>query len=296
MSGQVKNNLILTFAHGYRWPELSVFFRSLEACGYQGEVVVFASRLSAETTDHIRRHGGTVVPVWLPLFHLRNILLIPGWKPWKFLLRVLPGIGPKRWLAKRVFNIMCARFAHFQDYLSRNLERHDFVMISDVRDVCFQANPFARVLPGKIVSFLENIPLGQKVNRKWMEEAFGERLDATLFDKPVSCAGVTLGEARVMMKYLDLMLEGLMAVELMTPVAGVDQAIHNEILHHQRLPDVVLFPNGNPLCNTMGHGDPLSLDAEANVLAVDGTKVAILHQFDRIPQVAQPKFTRFRNT
>ncbi len=285
----------MTFAYGYSWAEISVFFNSLKAVGYNGDVVVFASRLSQETINQITAKGTRVIPVWLPLFHLRNVFLIPGWKPWRLLFRILPSARLRRWIAKRIFNIMCARFAHFQNYLCDNLDQYSHAMITDIRDVCFQRNPFESPLPGNIVSFLEIILLGDGVNRKWLAEAFGDRVDPTLYDKEVSCAGVTLGTSEAMMRYLDLMLHGLQKVEMMTPVAGVDQAVHNEILHLNKIDGSVLFGNGNPLCNTMGHGDPLSLDIDSNVLANDGTKVAILHQFDRIPQVAKPKLSLFHD-
>lgn len=293
MSSTPKKPLIMTFAHGYQWADLSVFFQSLRSTTYDGDVVVFASRLSEATMDRMREAGATVIPVWLPLFHLRNVFLIPGWLPWRLLFSMVSSSDIRRSISKRVFNIMCARFAHFQHYLSDNIGRYSHVMVTDIRDVCFQRNPFEHPLPGDIVSFLEIIPLGGGVNRKWLSEAFGNRVDNRLYAKDVSCAGVTLGTSEAMMRYLDLMLGGLQKVERMTPVAGVDQAVHNDILHLDKIPCSVLLGNGNPLCNTMGHGDPLSLDTMGNVLARDGTKIAILHQFDRIPEVAKPKMAAY---
>lgn len=293
MTTSLKKPLIMTFAHGYQWTDLSVFFNSLAATGYDGDVVVFASRLPEDTMERMKAAGATVIPVWLPLFHLRNVFLIPGWAPWRLLFRLLPFYRTRRWLSKLVFNIMCARFAHFQHYLSENIERYSHVMVTDIRDVCFQRNPFEQPLPGDIVSFLEIILIGNGVNRKWLAEAFGNTVDPGLYEKEVSCAGVTIGNSTSMMQYLELMLDGLQKVERMTPVAGVDQAIHNEIFHHNRITGSVLLGNGNALCNTMGHGDPLSLDTDANVLDTNGVKVAVLHQYDRIPEVAKPKLERF---
>ncbi len=287
-----KPNLVLTFAHGYSWSDLSIFFNSLKKTGFNGDVVVFASRLGPDTTQTMRDHGVDVRQIFIPLLKLRNVLLLPGWKPWKFLLSLISHQGLRRAIGKRAFNIMCARFAHFHDYLQQNVDRYGKVLVTDIRDVCFQADPFEAADGIPIVSFLEPLRIKGGANGKWMDEAFGAELDPTLLDELVCCAGVTIGEAPAMLEYLTKMLSQLCAVKLMTPVAGVDQAVHNYLLHRGQLKGSTMLENGNPICTTMGHGDPFSLNAAEQVTA-DGKIVAILHQFDRNPDLKRIMTAKF---
>lgn len=287
-----KPNLVLTFAHGYSWGDLSIFFNSLKKTRFTGDVVVFASCLNPDTTRTMRDHGVDVHKVFIPLVKLRNVLLLPGWKPWKFLLSLIPHQGSRRAIGKLAFNIMCARFAHFHDYLQKNVDRYGKVLVTDIRDVCFQVDPFEAADGIPLVSFLEPLRIKGGANGKWMEEAFGKELDPTLLDELVCCAGVTLGEAPAMLDYLTKMLSHLYEVKLMTPVAGVDQAVHNYLFHRRQLKGSTMLENGNPICMTMGHGDPFALDANEQVNA-DGKIVAILHQFDRSPDLKRIMTAKF---
>jgi hypothetical protein len=287
-----KPNLILTFAHGYSWTDLSVFFNSLRKTGFTGDVVVFASRLSEATINALEERGVIVKRVHLPLFKLRNIFLLAGWWPWKLLLRMLPNFKSKRAFSKIVFNIMCARFAHFHQYLEDNLDSYGHVLTTDIRDVCFQADPFSVSQHLPIVSFLENLRIADGVNAQWLLEAYGKQLDRSILSETVTCAGVTLGTATAMLDYLTKMLHHLFKVDLMVPVAGVDQAVHNFLFHRQQLADSVRMPNGNPICFTMGDGEPYQLNDRGEVLAHDGSPVSILHQYDRHAELKKAKYER----
>ena len=286
-------NLALTLAYGYDWEQLRVFVVSLVKSGFQGDLVIFGAKLSRATIQMLKQHGVVYKPVFLPLFRLRNVFLLPGWKPYKWLFTVLPSAKLRRFLAKYVFNIMCARFAHFQHYLESHAGEYANVVVADVRDVCFQRDPFADPLPGDLVSFLETMRISEsRANSKWVLQAFGPEQSHGLSDKIVSCAGVTLGKASAMLAYFNAMLAGLYKVGEMTPVAGVDQAVHNRIFHDQQIPGAVLLANGNPWCMTMGPGVEYVLDAEDHVLA-GTTPIAVLHQFDRYPDLKTRVYQKY---
>lgn len=279
-----KKNLVLTLAHGYKWPQLSIFVNSLRKNDFDGDIVVFASRIDRQTARKLKERGVIVLKVFLPLVRLRNVFLVPGWKPWRWLFRITPGFKTKREIAKYVFNIMCARFACFHDYLECNLERYDKVVIADVKDVCFQGNPFESMETFQIVSFLEELLKIGVGNIQWMEEAFGSRLDPTILEEIICCAGVTIGTSTAVHDYLTKMLKHLYQVEIMTPVLGVDQAVHNFLFHRGQLEGSAVMNNGNPICMTMGPGYPYELDANQNVVA-GGSVISILHQYDRHPEL-----------
>jgi hypothetical protein len=53
-----------------------------------------------------------------------------------------------------------------------------------------------------------------------------------------------------------------------------------------------MMTNGNPICMTMGPGDPFELDDESR-LVCQGKAVSILHQYDRFPELKTAKHERF---
>ncbi len=288
-----KTSLIMTLAYRYKWEDLSVFVNSLKSSGFTGDLVVFAARLDQRTIRELESRGVIVKRIFLPLYRLHNVFLIPGWRPWRWLLKMIPSRVVKRSIAKRVFSIMCARFAHFHAYLSDNRGKYDQVMISDARDVCFQGPPFENLGARPVVTFLENQMISEsKGNLVWLVQTYGDRLPPALLQKPIACAGVTLGSTDGVLDYLTQMLDGMFNTVKMRPVEGTDQAVHNYLFHLGLLPNSEVMANGNPICRTMGPGDPFDLDAQSRLVS-QGRLVSILHQYDRDPGLKEIMSARF---
>ncbi len=288
-----RRDLVMTLAYRYPWEDLSVFVNSLKSSGFTGDLVVFAARLDKRTIRELELRGVVVVRIFLPLYRLANVFLIPAWRPWRWLLRMIPGRAAKRNLAKHIFSIMCTRFAYFHDYLARHRDKYDQVMISDARDVCFQSPPFENLGTESVVTFLENQPISEnKANLIWLVQTYGGKFPPALLHKPIACAGVTLGTTDGMMAYLTQMLDGMFNAVKMRPVDGTDQAVHNFIFHTGLLEESAMMPNGNPICMTMGPGDPFELDEDFRLIS-QGRVVSILHQYDRFPELKAAKQERY---
>jgi hypothetical protein len=275
----------MTLAYRYKWKDLSVFVNSLKNTGFDGDLVVFAARLDRRTIRELESRGVIVRRVFLPLYRLANIFLVPGWRPWRWLFRMIPCRSARRRIAKRVFSIMCARFAHFHDYLARHRDKYAQVMITDARDVCFQGQPFGNLGSESVVTFLENQSICEnKANLVWLVQTYGQKFPPDLLRKPIACAGVTLGTTDGMMDYLTRMLDGMFRAVKMRPVDGTDQAVHNYIFHLGMIPQSAMMANGNAICMTMGPGDPFDLDEDCRLVS-QGRVVSILHQYDRFPEL-----------
>jgi hypothetical protein len=287
-SSAEKDNLVMTLAHRYDWEKLRVFVNSLNQSGFQGELVVFGSSLSSDTIQKLREHGATVIEVRLPLFRLRNIFLLTGWKHWRFLLNYLerrPEL--KTALTKAIFNIMCVRFVYFHEYLKNRSNQYQKVLVADCRDVCFQSDPFEKINHDEVVSFLEGTTIGESsYNKLWLTESFGERICQDLLNHEAICAGVTLGGAACMLEYLHQMVDTCCKVIHMQPVAGADQGIHNGLLHRHAFKKSTLYKLDNPICLTLGCGvEPRTQNG--TVVDSSGTTVSMLHQYDRNPDLKQ---------
>lgn len=291
---QSKQNLVLTLAHGYKWPELSVFVNSLSETGFNGDLVIFTSRTDRKTIAMLKQKGVTVRPVFLPLIRVNNVFLLPGWAAYRALFRIIPCFQIKRFMAKWIFNIMCARFAHFHDYLSEHIKNYDKVLICDIRDVCFQSNPFQHKCKASIISFLEEGTIrNSRMNLKWIRQAVGEDASDSLMDKNICCAGVTIGKSDAILDYLDKMLHYLFRARHMASVAGVDQGLHNYLFHDGHLKNSETLENGNTYCMTLGNGKSYDFDYNKNVV-MNGNLISILHQYDRHQELNKMINSRYR--
>jgi hypothetical protein len=291
-----KSNLVLTFAYTYKWSNLKVFVESLENTGANADLVIYGSRLSRNTLKELGNRQIKVIPVFTPLIRLRNIFLLAGWWPYRILLRYSKSVKIKRIISTYVFNLMCARFSHFLDFLKNNYSAYDNVLIADVRDVYFQSNPFNNLLSNKLFSFLEEGIIGEnKSNAKWVKDAYGVQELKSLYNNVITCAGVTIGSSELILKYLELMVSELLNVRHMAPVLGVDQAVHNMIFHKKLIPEATLLGNGNSLCMTMGLMSKFDLNDQGMVVVGDEI-ISILHQYDRFKDLKNKIDSRFKNS
>ena len=159
-------------------------------------------------------------------------------------------------------------------------------MLSDVRDVIFQDDPFAGVNGGLLVS-MENFDLtigAEDFNRGWVLDAYGQDMLDRIGGCYISCSGVTLGDMESIKGYVDKMLGEICKQPFKKMRNRIyDQAFHNKLLHCGELASVVpcfsLQSNIATLgCMSMGE---IGLSNDGKVLNRDGTIVPIVHQYDR---------------
>ena len=107
--------------------------------------------------------------------------------------------------------------------------------------------------------------------------------------KPIVCAGVTIGPVELVRRYLEVMADFLL--RLPHQAVGLDQAVHNYVLHKGSSAGARLIPNGAGIVSTLG----VVPEARVNELVSS----AVLHQYDRHPAPhrqasGQPRVSRFR--
>ena len=96
-------------------------------------------------------------------------------------------------------------------------------MISDVRDVIFQADPFDFQGIEQLTTFLESPDCTMETcrnYREWIEAAFGPGEVAEYRRAPLSCCAITIGPAPGMLDYLGAMA-GLIGLKLHPPTVLV---------------------------------------------------------------------------
>lgn len=295
-------NLVMGLVKGYSFEQLRPFVASLRETGYDGDICLFYADTDERTLAALREYGVELVP-----FNYEPLnLLSKRVYPYAIMNRLLKlpranklfagavGLAAaarggdrnvnKYRIAARFLNVYCVRFPLYYVHLARNAGKYANVLISDVRDVIFQRDPFDFDLGDEVCVFLEDDRdriRDCRYNTAWLDLGFGPGAVGEVGDNLVSCSGVTLGSYRAMMHYLEVMNEHLL--RLKSHPNGMDQGVHNYVLYKQRLKDARVFANGRAPVLTMGKTTdrPTRFDERGRVLNDDGTVPGVLHQYDR---------------
>jgi hypothetical protein len=157
------------------------------------------------------------------------------------------------------------------------------VLLTDSRDVVLQENPFGRIAQ-RLVSGLEEKTIGDcSTNSGWITQVYGSNVHATLSNRRIVCAGVTLGPARKVEQYLVAMCREIWkCLPTVALIAQYDQGIHNYLIYNGRI-DLELTDNRSGIIATLHYEDPrnIQMDHTAGIVTVQGKAPAIIHQYDR---------------
>ena len=182
-----------------------------------------------------------------------------------------------------------ARFGAFDRLLAR-WPRVSNVLLSDVRDVVFQAPPFSPA-PQRLETFVEYEvgTLGDhSFNMKYLRALAGDDLAAAIADRPCICVGTVMGPRAEIARFCRtvMMLAAIPRSEI-GGAFGADQAACN-LAVHRGLIEAEIVDNYRRVA-TLGLTPGASLSfIDGKVVNPDGSTSAIVHQHDRHPHLAEP--------
>jgi hypothetical protein len=162
------------------------------------------------------------------------------------------------------------------------------VLITDVRDVVFQADPFDSAVDDRMAVAMENpgIPIGKcPWTGPWVVTAYGEDVLERIGGGPMSCSGTTIAPVRPMMTYLRAMLDQIASMR--SADAYLDQAAHNLLLHDGKIGPFERLENFRGPILTVGSEPRYRLDAQDRLVNRDGSVIADVHQYDRHPELVR---------
>lgn len=299
-------NLILGLVKGYSFDKIKPFLISLKKSGFQGDVCFFAADLSPETMAAIQEYGVKLQSFkeWyfkLPLikegkfiwkkiyFYHRLVNIYPINRLNSRLVKALTAAKPNSYAAKsnlvvKFVDIMGIRYPLYYLYLLEHGQHYENVMITDVRDVLFQRDPFDFDIGDNLCCFFEEegktLRTGD-ANAVWLRDGFGPHVLDAIGDRKISCAGTTIGSRSAMMQYLEGMIDNM--IELKCHMWGIDQGVHNYILHSGLVENVKFYENyrGPVLTMHFSKDEKLRFDNNGYIINDDGSVVNVLHQYDR---------------
>jgi hypothetical protein len=283
MSESNRVNVILGLCEGYQAEAIKPFIDSLKKVNYSGEVVFFTrSRASSlinffeenciDVCSYGRARMGFMTE---PVRASCNLIFS--------LNRSSKALRLQEKLAQFLWNVQASRYLHYRDYLYVHRAKYHWVMLTDVRDVIFQADPFSWDLPSGLHVFEEypEVKLGeQEANRNWIDALYGKSELEQMQGYPIVCSGVTLGTVDAMLAYLDEMSN---EIAKKTGPVGFDQGVHNYLVRKDRLSDVCLheFNEGPVVHIGISPREIVCTREDGAVVDRDGKLVPVVHQYDR---------------
>lgn len=247
-------NLIMGASVGLREVDIAPFIQSLAMTGYNGEVVIFLPESESELSDKLSSY------VITQQFEDK-------------LLKYMP--------------IHALRYFLYDEYLKNKQTAYDKIMLSDLRDVYFQRDPFDFDMQRGLCVFLENITIGCcPYNSSWISVLFNRDTAESMRDCQVSCSGITIGSTACILDYLSIMRKYLLPPR---QIVGYDQGVHNYILYKGLLKDTHLYINDFGPVLTMGYLKSWNKTEDGLIADYKGNPVNVLHQYDRHPEALWKK-------
>ena len=196
-------------------------------------------------------------------------------------------------------HIALARYFFARHLLREQYQHAELVLLTDSRDVFFQADPFRNATRG-LVTGLEGPNIEAcAFNRSWIADLYEVTGLQQIGSSRIVCSGVTLGTRTAVVQYLDQMCEEIVRhLPVCAYHHGYDQGIHNWLIHSGVITNATLASNGGTEIATLHHTDVDDFDfsADHGLRTKKGESIAIVHQYDRKPVLAKWCAARWGST
>ena len=178
-----------------------------------------------------------------------------------------------------------ARYMIYDDYFGISVQRFRKILLTDLRDVVFQSDPFAEPLGADVSFAAEDYKIGPcPWNSNWLRLAYGDEVLAELADCQISCSGTTIGTADGIVRYLRTIRQEIETRPCARTTFGIDQGIHNYIVWKIR-PTYGQLDPANRIVKTLYYTPTERVQVTDGRITVDGRAAPIVHQYDTHPDL-----------
>lgn len=174
------------------------------------------------------------------------------------------------------------------------------VILSDTRDLIYQGNPFDHLVGDELelTTEVKTIEQCQEWNSRWIRNMYGEEIYQQVKGQKIICGGYMTGKREGVIKLCQLMVEE--ADKYPRTIPGqppifVDQSSMNVFYKLGKFPSTTLHHTGGPFVATIGGSmGTTRLDDEGFLINEDGSRPAVVHQYDRHQHVVDAFNKRLR--
>jgi hypothetical protein len=188
---------------------------------------------------------------------------------------------PDENLTKATGNVK--RFYHYLDCLDHFPDVEN-ILLTDVRDVIFQLNPFANYPQYELEFFAEPeiFENCKQHNAPWYSNLYGADELEKISKEYVLCAGTTMGKTEKILDYIKTLINEIEILIKLNKAHGTcDQAAHNHIVYNKKFSNFRINHNGQGLVSTMHHSKLLKFNRQGYLLNDDNSVTPVVHQYDR---------------
>jgi len=277
---------------------MQYFFTSLKDIGFNGDIVILVSdQIEPETKQRLTEHG--VILIFIKeqaLQFTKKYANSRLWKihslPHKLVFALLNSGADKiarlgRYI-KRFHLISGSRYCFYYDYLLANKDKYQYILLSDVRDVVFQSDPFKNLDQPDVLNFYEEENTIEKsfYTSYWIRHAFGAKALEAIKEKMSVCSGTTIGSVDRVLNYLENMIITQARITAgLTGLGGFDQGVHNYLIYNNYFPGSRLTANTDAEVATLGESTSIWFNDEMELVNHDKKVIPVVHQFDRFPEM-----------
>lgn len=212
-------SLIVGGASNYRWNELKYWINSIKRSGFDGDIKLVVTNVTAETIEKLSKEGVG--------------LCIYGKKQEDGSFKSQTNVPPH-----------VERFFYIWDTINSIKDDYEYIITTDTRDVVFQTNPVDwlknNLNDKSLVASSEGL---RYEDEPWgnqnLLETFGAYFHEKLKHNIIYNVGTIAGEAEAVS---DLILM-IFQTSINRPIPIVDQAAYNFLIHRRPIKDNVYFTN-----------------------------------------------------
>lgn len=303
-------SLVLGFAAGLPPQHFTSFASSLRRSGFQGQFGLITAKCTPSQTEALAALADVhwqvddeFAAARLPaatISALRSVRQTRGLRRlYPLAFQAVARLGSERNLQGRwerleyeLEGLQALRYQLYYRFLRDRAPDADQILLTDLRDVVFQGDPFERDVHG-LELFLEDekSQLGtEPFNTRWLKNLYGDARLQDMAHHATSCSGTTLGDRTAILDYLAQMSAAIQWRR--RPLGSHDQGVHNGLLREGHLPAGKIVRNGYGRVLTMGLMSTIRETTDGVILNEDGSIPAVLHQYDRHPALATRLMTR----
>jgi hypothetical protein len=290
-------NAIIAAATGYAEADLRVFLHSVErSCG-ETKVFLLVYKRDRETIASLRSRYEylELVPITKKIIQRVRKLFPPispivGHLVRHLSMRDYSSVKPlSEALGRYPLHIAIERYFISLEIVRAYSDSFSNVLLTDSRDVVIQSDPFSSINERLISGVEEGNIGGDPYNSGWIKRLYGKHVLTRMSNRRIVCSGVTLGPRKEVENYLRKMCSEIWRhLPQISCELGFDQGIHNRLIFSGDI-RLDLADNRDGLIATLGMEKPVNIlkDPANGLLKVHGHHPAIVHQYDRYPDLAE---------